>query len=85
MTGAIHGISRQKRYDKLGLHSLSKRRWRNKLILFHKILNGSLPKHLYWYLTFSQENYPLRSTLTNTTNVIPPRTKSFKKPFFSIA
>ena len=31
-TGAIQGTSRQKLYDKLGLHSLSKRRWRNKLI-----------------------------------------------------
>ena len=31
-TGAIQGTPRQKRYDELGLHSLSKRRWRNKLI-----------------------------------------------------
>ena len=36
LTGAIQGTSRQKIYDKLGLHSLSKRRWRNKLIFFIK-------------------------------------------------
>ena len=34
ITGEIQGISRQKLYGKLGLHSLSKRRWRNKIILF---------------------------------------------------
>ena len=32
ITGTIQGTSRQKFYDKLGLHSLSKRRWRNTLI-----------------------------------------------------
>ena len=61
--GAIQGTSRQKLYDKLGPHSLSRRRWRNKVIFFYEILNGLLPKHLHSYLTFpSQENYPLRST-----------------------
>ena len=32
ITGAIQGTSRTKLYDKLGLHSLIKRRWCNKLI-----------------------------------------------------
>ena len=36
ITGAILGTSRQKLYDELGLHSLSKRRWRNKLIFLIK-------------------------------------------------
>ena len=36
ITGAIQGTSRQKLYDELGLHSLNKRRWRNKLIFFIK-------------------------------------------------
>ena len=76
----MQGTSRQKLYDELGLHLLSKRRCRNKLTFFHKILNGLLPKCLYSYLT--QENYPLRSALTNKTNVIPSRTKTFKKTFF---
>ena len=56
ITGAIQGASRQNLYDKLGLHSLSKRRRRNKPF-FYKTLNGFLPKYLYSYLTFpSQEN-----------------------------
>ena len=81
--GAIQRASRHKLYDELGLHSLSKRRWRNKLIFFYKTLNGLLPKYLYSYLTFpTQENYPLRSALTNKANVIPSRTKTFKKTFF---
>ena len=78
ITGAIQRTSRQKLYDELGLHSLSKRRWRNKLIVLCKILNGFLPKYLYLYLTFpSQENYPLRSALTNKINFISSRTKPF--------
>ena len=76
ITGAIQGTSRQKPYDELGLHSLSKRRWRHKLIFFYKILNGHLPKYLSSYLTFpTQENYPLRSALTNKTNIISSRKK----------
>ena len=69
---------RQIFYDELGLHSLSKKRWRNKLIFFHKMLNRFLPKQLYLYLTFpSQENYPLKSALTNKINFIPSGTKFF--------
>ena len=42
-----------------------------------------MPKYLYSYLTFpTPENYPLRSALTNKANVIPSRTKTFKKTFF---
>ena len=43
ITGAIQGTSRIKLYDELGLHSLIKRRWCNKLIFFYKIMNGLLP------------------------------------------
>ena len=43
ITGAIQGTSRIKLYDELGLHSLIKRRWCNKLIFFYKIGNGLLP------------------------------------------
>ena len=34
ITGEIQGISRQKLYGELDLNSQSKRRWRNKIILF---------------------------------------------------
>ena len=40
ITGAIQGASRTKLCDELGLHSLIKRRWCNKLIFFYKIVNG---------------------------------------------
>ena len=30
ITGRIQGTSRERLYDKLGLHSLVERRWRNK-------------------------------------------------------
>ena len=43
ITGAIQGTSREKFYEELGLHSLVERRRRNKLIFFHKIVNGLLP------------------------------------------
>ena len=47
------------------------------------MLNEFLPKYLYLCLTFPyQENYPLRSALTNKIHFIPSRTKSFKKIFF---
>ena len=86
ITGTIQGTSRQKIYDKLGLHSLSKRCWCNKLIFSYKILNGLLPKYLYSYLTFpSQKSYPLRAALTIKTNVIPSRIKNLIKTFLPIA
>ena len=51
-----------KLYDELGLHSLIKRCWCNKLIFFYKIVNSLLPDYLYSYLDFpSQINYSLRS------------------------
>ena len=60
ITGAIQGTSRIKLYDELGLHSLIKRRWCNKLIFFYKIVNGLLPDYLYLCLDFpSQINYSL--------------------------
>ena len=82
-TGAIQGTSRPRLHDELGPRLLSKRRWHNKLFFFYRVLNGLLPKYLYLYLTFpTQENCPLRSALTKKTNVIPSRTRTFKKTFF---
>ena len=37
MTGVMQETSRQILYGELGLHSLSKRRWRNKLFFWYKI------------------------------------------------
>ena len=83
ITGAIKGTLRERLYNELGLHSLSTRRWRSKLIFFYKILNGLLPEYLHSYLNFSSEdNYSLRSASASTIKSIPSRTKSFKKIFF---
>ena len=83
ITGAIQGTSREKLYEELGLHSLAKRRRRNKLIFFYKIVNGLLSDYLYSYMNFaSQQNYPLRSVEASKIMPISTRTKSFKKSFF---
>ena len=37
ITGGIQGTSREWLYDELDLHSLVKRRWRNKLVFFIKL------------------------------------------------
>ena len=84
ITGAIQGTSRERLYDELGLMSLSKRRWYNKLIFFYKIVNGILPDYLHSCIGFfSQNKYPLRSVSSGKLKCIPSRTKSFSKTFFS--
>ena len=81
-TGAIQGTSRTKIYDELGLHSLIKRRWFNKLIFFYKIFKIFL-QNLYSCLDFpSQINYSLRSVSTSVIKPPMSRTKSFKNAFF---
>ena len=83
ITGGIEGTSREKIYDELGLQSLAIKRWRSKLIFFHKIVKHLLPDYVYSYLDFySQENYHLRSASTSAIGPFPSRTKSFKKSFF---
>ena len=76
ITSAIKGTLRERLYNELGLHSLSTRRWRSKLIFFYKILNGLLPEYLHSYLNLSsQDNYSLRSASAFTIKSIPLRTK----------
>ena len=43
ITGAIQGTSRQKIYDKLGLHTLIKRRWRSKVVIEKMFGSRHLP------------------------------------------
>ena len=63
ITGGIKGTSRERHYNELGLYSLVKRRWHNKLVFFCKIVIRLLPEYLYSYLDFSsQENYLIRSS-----------------------
>ena len=83
ITGPIQGTSKEKIYDDLGLHSLTKRQWRSKLIFFYKIVNGLLPDYLYSYLHCSSEEiYPLRSAGSSKLRPFSSRTISFKNTFF---
>ena len=83
IAGSIQETSRERFYDELGLMSLSKRRWYNKLIFFYKIVNGILPDYLHSCIDFfSQNKYPLRSVSSGKLKCIPSRTKSFSKTFF---
>ena len=83
ITRAIQGTSKEKIYDELGLHSLTKRRWRSKLIFFYKTVNGLLLNYLYSYLHFSSEEiYPLRSAASSKLIQFSSRTISFKNAFF---
>ena len=85
ITGAIQGTSRTKLYDELGLHSLIKRRWCNKLIFFYKIVNGLLPGYLYSYLDFpSQINYSLRSVSASVIKLSLSRQNPLRILFFRI-
>ena len=73
ITGGIQGTSRTKFYDDLGLHSLIKRRWCNKLIFFYKVVNGLLPEYLYSYLDLPcQINYSLRSVSASVIQELNP-------------
>ena len=51
ITAEIQGTSRIKLYDELGLHSLIKRRWCNKLIFFYKIVNVLLPDSIHMWIS----------------------------------
>ena len=85
ITGAIQGTSKQRIFDELGLISLRKKRWNNKLIFFYKIVNGLLPDNVQSYKVVpSQDNYPLRSVSTGQLKSLPSRSESFKKALFLI-
>ena len=83
ITGRIQGTSTERLYDEIGLHSLVKRRWRNKLVFLYKIVNCLLPNYLYSYLDFpTQESYLLRSSSAFIIRPPPTRTQFFKGTFF---
>ena len=57
ITGAIQVTSRAKCFDELGLHSLIKRRWYNKLIFIYKTVNDLLPSLLIFGFSFSNKSF----------------------------
>ena len=44
--GAVRGTSHQKLYQESGIISLKERRIRHKLVIFYKMVNGLVPRHL---------------------------------------
>ena len=79
----IQGAYREQLYDKLGLHSLVKKHYHNKLVFLYKIVNRLLPDYLYSYLHFPpQEGYLLRPSSGPIIRPLPTRTESFKGAFF---
>ena len=46
ITGAIHGTSRDKTYQELGLEPLKSRRWYKRLVCMFKIMNQKAPNYL---------------------------------------
>ena len=77
----MQGTSR--RYKELGLISVSRGCWFNKLIFFQKIVNGLLPDYLQCYIkASSQDNYPLRSVSARKLKPLPSWSESFRKAFF---
>ena len=83
IVSGIQGAYREQLYDKLGLHSLVKKHYHNKLVFLYKIVNRLLPDYLYSYLHFPpQEGYLLRSSSGPIIRPPPTRTESFKGAFF---
>ena len=57
ITGAIRGISKEKLCQELGLESLEKRRWYQKLCYFYKIFNKQSPTYLLNSISVSSRSY----------------------------
>ena len=75
--------SGERLYDELDLHSLVKRRWRNKLVFFYKIVNHLVPDYFCSCLNFSsQEKLSTKIIIISIIRLVPTRTKSFKRTFF---
>ena len=80
ITGAIHGSSRDKLYQELGLESLHDRRWCRKLCFYYKIQRNNWPLYLTELLhTIKTSCYSLRSNRPRTVSNV--RTERFKSTF----
>ena len=81
ITGAIHGSSREKIYQELGLESLHDRRWCRKLCFYYKIQHNNCPLYLTEFLPTTKTScYSLRSNRPRTVSNV--RTERFKSTFF---
>lgn len=79
----LKGNSRQRLYDDLGLMSLCKKPWYNKLIFFYRIANGLRPDYFQSLIDLPSEGiYPLRSVSAGKLKLILSLSKSFEKSLF---
>ena len=80
ITGAIRGTSKEKLCQELGLESLEKRRWYQKLCYFYKIFNKQSPTYLLNSISVSSRSY-----FTRYVENVPSLKVGhdfFKNPFF---
>ena len=61
ITGAIRGISKEKRYQELGLESLQLRQWYRKLGMFYKIYKTKSPQYLFKLIPEKPHVYATRN------------------------
>ena len=81
VTGIIHGTSREKMYQELGLESLKSRRWYRRLSCIFKIMKMEAPTYLMKLIPKSKQ------TIRTRNNHIPSysfRTYCFKYSFSSL-
>ena len=82
ITGAIKGTSLEHLHKKLGLESLSDRKWHRKLIFFYEIVKGlALPYLESSLLSDNERTYNTRSSLRNPIKTNPTRTSIFRAAF----
>ena len=79
ITGAIHGTSRNKIYQELGLESLKSRRWYRRLSCMYKIIKKEAPNYLIDLIPKCDQTIRTRSNHTPTYNC---RTDCYKYSFF---
>ena len=76
--GAFKSTSRHRLYKELGLESLAQRRWCQKLVLFHKILDFLAPSYVQSYVNNRPEPF-YQTTLSGHSKYksVSTRTKTF--------
>ena len=82
ITGAIHGTSRDKIYEELGLESLKSRRWYKRLTYMFKIMRNDAPDYLIDLIPKCEHLIKTRNSHIPTFHC---RTDCFKYSFFPSA
>ena len=82
ITGDIQGTSRERLYQELSSEFLKNRRWYQKLIFSHKIVNGATSNYLTSYLNTNDNLvYNTRAPDQNNIRRLRARTEHFKQSF----